>query len=73
MQRRRKSAPTYQTIPRQQTGQLSSGKHPKTPRRNSLRKSVNAKCKECIYDPYARGTWRKQVQESNARTHESGC
>jgi len=29
----------------------------------SLRKAVNAKCKDCIYDPLAGGTWRKQVEE----------
>ncbi len=29
-----------------------------------LRAKVDAKCLECIYDPYADGTWRKQVEES---------
>jgi len=24
---------------------------------------INAKCVECIYDPYAEGNWRKQVQK----------
>ena len=28
----------------------------------SLRKAVNAKCKECIYDPYQPGAWKQQVQ-----------
>ncbi len=29
----------------------------------SLRAAINAKCKECIYDPIAgRGTWRQQVE-----------
>ena len=32
------------------------GKKPK------LRTKINAKCKECIYDPYAAGSWRKQVE-----------
>lgn len=27
----------------------------------SLRKAINAKCKDCIYDPVAPGTWRQQV------------
>lgn len=29
----------------------------------SLRGAINAKCKECIYDPYdaGAGTWREQV------------
>lgn len=27
----------------------------------SLRASINAKCKSCIYDPLARGAWREQV------------
>jgi len=29
----------------------------------SLRKAINAKCKECIYDPIGGpGTWRQQVE-----------
>jgi len=28
----------------------------------SLRKAINDKCKECIYDPEDRGNWRQQVQ-----------
>lgn len=28
----------------------------------SLRKSIDAKCKECIYCPLQRGTWRQQVE-----------
>lgn len=28
----------------------------------SLRQAINAKCKECIYDPIGRGTWRQQVE-----------
>jgi hypothetical protein len=29
----------------------------------SLRKAVDAKCRECIYDPYSGdGTWRQQVE-----------
>jgi hypothetical protein len=31
---------------------------------NSLRKAINDKCKECIYDPLpGNGTWRQQVSE----------
>jgi hypothetical protein len=26
-----------------------------------LRECINAKCKSCIYDPEAAGTWRQQV------------
>jgi len=26
-----------------------------------LRGKINAKCIECIYDPYSEGTWRNQV------------
>ena len=29
----------------------------------SLRKAINEKCKDCIYDPLCPGTWRKQVEE----------
>ena len=28
----------------------------------SLRAAIDAKCKSCIYDPLAGGTWREQVQ-----------
>jgi len=28
----------------------------------SMRAAVNAKCKDCIYDPAAPGNWRQQVQ-----------
>ncbi len=31
--------------------------------RLSLRSAVNAKCKACVYDPLARGTWREQVAD----------
>lgn len=27
-----------------------------------LRSRIDAKCCECIYDPYETGTWRKQVE-----------
>jgi len=34
----------------------------------SLRAAINAKCKECIYDPIAgRGTWRQQVEACTSR------
>lgn len=29
----------------------------------SLRDAINSKCKDCIYDPYAKGAWREQVEE----------
>ncbi|MCT2558419.1 hypothetical protein N0B51_05440 [Tsuneonella sp. YG55] len=38
-----------------------------------LRSAVNAKCRECIYDPYQRGTWREQVAaccSANCSLHE---
>ena len=28
---------------------------------HSLRKAINEKCKECIYDPANGGNWRQQV------------
>ena len=31
-----------------------------------LRKAIDLKCKECIYDKYALGTWRKQVEECSS-------
>ena len=33
-----------------------------------LRSRINAKCCECIYDPYQPGTWRKQVELCTAPT-----
>ena len=40
---------------RHQIGPSGEGQRP------SLRGSINAKCKECIYDHHAGGTWREQV------------
>lgn len=35
----------------------------------SLRKAINAKCKECIYDPIGgTGTWKKQVFECKSKS-----
>jgi hypothetical protein len=35
----------------------------------SLRAAINAKCKECIYDPIGgRGTWRQQVEACTCPT-----
>ncbi len=31
------------------------------PKRPSMRKALDAKCKDCIYDPEALGNWREQV------------
>ncbi len=31
-------------------------------RKGGLRGKINAKCAECIYDPYDKGTWLKQVE-----------
>ena len=32
-----------------------------------LRGKINAKCCECIYDPYASGTWREQVENCTSK------
>jgi hypothetical protein len=29
--------------------------------RSSLREAINAKCRDCIFDPFSRGKWREQV------------
>ena len=34
----------------------------------SLRKHVDEKCKDCIYDPTVPGTWRQQVALCTAKT-----
>lgn len=33
----------------------------------SLRTSINAFCKGCIYDPYQTGLWREQVEACTSR------
>lgn len=39
------------------------------PSRASLRESINAKCKECIFDPLSGcGNWRQQVTACTSRT-----
>jgi hypothetical protein len=34
----------------------------------SLRKAINDKCKDCIYDPVEDGTWLKQVENCEIDT-----
>jgi len=34
----------------------------------SMRKAVNDKCKECIYDPKAGGTWKSQTESCPSTT-----
>jgi hypothetical protein len=29
--------------------------------KTSLRQAIDAKCKDCTYDPYADGRWREQI------------
>lgn len=42
---------------------------PRNTVKRSLRSAINAKCKECIYDPIAGGgTWRQQVSECTSVT-----
>lgn len=35
----------------------------KKPIRTSLRAVINAKCRDCVYDPSNGGTWRQQVED----------
>lgn len=42
------------------------------PPKVSFRRAVDAKCRECIYDPLARGAWREQVaacESANCALH----
>lgn len=32
----------------------------------SLRAAINAKCRDCIHDPVAPGTWREQIAQCSA-------
>jgi hypothetical protein len=34
----------------------------------SMRSAINAKCRGCVYDPLAGGTWREQVEACTCRT-----
>lgn len=34
----------------------------------SMRAAINAKCKDCIYDNCAPGTWRQQVEGCTIQT-----
>lgn len=35
-------------------------------KRYGLRAALNAKCRDCIHDPLAGGTWREQVAQCSA-------
>jgi|TARA_R110002096_G_C14605202_1_gene723000 hypothetical protein len=37
-------------------------------RGQSLRRAINDKCKDCIYDPVEDGTWLKQVENCEIPT-----
>ena len=37
-------------------------------KKRGLRGKLDAKCVECIYDPYQLGTWRKQVENCTSPT-----
>jgi hypothetical protein len=44
-----------------------------TPPRLSLRIAINAKCRDCMFDPLGRGTWREQIascESSNCALHD---
>ena len=34
----------------------------------SLKKCIEAKCKDCTYDPCAAGSWRSQVEECTVKS-----
>lgn len=34
----------------------------------SRKKAIDAKCKDCIYDKYSKGTWREQVENCAEKT-----
>ena len=59
------SGPTTRTHPRsgqegRETPRFGTGKDVRKP---SMRRAINAKCKECIYDPIGgSGNWRQQVE-----------
>ena len=34
----------------------------------SMKKSIEAKCRDCIYDPMAGGSWRAQVESCTTQS-----
>jgi len=36
--------------------------------RQSLRKSINEMCRSCLYDQYAEGAWRQQIERCTSKT-----
>lgn len=40
----------------------------KPDKRPSMRKAINAMCKDCSYDPMDKGGWRQQVAACTARS-----
>ena len=44
-------------------GFRTNGTGPTVKPSRSLRSAVDAHCRRCIYDPFAEGTWRKQVAD----------
>lgn len=46
------------TAKKKKTTKKKSGRPPR-----SLRKAIDMKCKDCIYDDQSPGTWRIQVEE----------
>ena len=43
-------------VNREQDGQRPAAARP------SMRNAINAKCKDCLYDPVDGGNWRQQVE-----------
>lgn len=46
---------------------------PTCAKRPSMRTAIDAKCKDCIHDPYQRGNWREQIaacESSNCALHD---
>lgn len=35
-------------------------------KKRSMRAAINAKCKDCNYDPLDTGTWRQQIASCNS-------
>jgi hypothetical protein len=53
----KKNKATPKSSPKPQSNDTA----PNSRQSRSLRAAVNAKCKECIFDPGVAGTWRQQV------------
>jgi hypothetical protein len=55
-------SPTLETIAKMRAGRAAAHAARKLNPRPGWRKAIDAKCKDCGYDPFDVGAWREQVE-----------